>query len=65
MWVTFELGCKPSVEELAKYHKLTVLRVISHRICAQKKQFLAVRHPYAANMRTKLVLIHEHYTDYA
>jgi len=23
MWVTFELGCKPSVEDLVKCHKLT------------------------------------------
>lgn len=41
-WNDFELGCKSSVEELAKYHKLTVLKVISHGICAQEAQLLAV-----------------------
>ena len=65
VWVTFELRCNPSVEELAKYHKLTVLKVISHRTCAQKAQLPTVRRPCMANMRTKLVLLHDHYINYA
>lgn len=38
MWDPSALGCKPSAEELAKYHNLPVPQAISPGICAQEAQ---------------------------